>query len=165
MSMIKPITLHYSEDLMRRAITAFWWRTTGWNFFAALAFGFALLTYLLISGNRSWEVGVFGSVMGFALILAVVIFFTHYRGLLERLRRMRKPEAILEPGEINVRISSDLGTSEFPWNTITEVWRFPDFWLLFFSRGQFITLPIADLDGKAQEIILSRLKSHGTKLA
>jgi hypothetical protein len=44
------------------------------------------------------------------------------------------------------------------------VWQFRDFWLLFFSPAQFITLPLADLDSEARDLILSRVRSHGAKV-
>jgi hypothetical protein len=41
----------------------------------------------------------------------------------------------------------------------------PTFWLLFLSRAQFITLPLADLDTEARSFILDRAKSHGARVA
>lgn len=77
---------------------------------------------------------------------------------------MRSPEAIFELGEERFRITSDVSTSELAWSTITEVWRFPEFWLLFLSPAQFITVPVADLDSDACEFILGRVKSQGGKV-
>jgi hypothetical protein len=45
--------------------------------------------------------------------------------------------------------------------TVTAVRCFPEFWLMLFSRAQFVTLPLADLDIEARELILDRVKSHG----
>ena len=78
---------------------------------------------------------------------------------------MQSPEATFEVGDDRFRITSDVGSSELLWSTITEVWQFPEFWLLFFSRAPFITLPLADLDNEARELILSRATSHGAKIA
>ncbi len=36
---------------------------------------------------------------------------------------------------------------------ITEVWRFPRFWLILYSRSQFSTLPLDCLDEETQDFI------------
>ncbi len=77
---------------------------------------------------------------------------------------MRTPEAMIELGEERLRFSSDVGTTELEWSLITEVWLFPDFWLLFVSRAQFMTVPAADLDPEARNFILAKAKSHGAKV-
>ena len=159
------ITLHYSEALIRCAVRSFWWRTTGWLYFLALLLVLASLGYAIWNGDRSWWVGVLGAVLGLSLVFVVTLYVVHYRGSLKRLRRMRVPEATFEIDEDRFRLSSDVGTSEMAWSTITEVWRFPDCWLLFLSRAQFITLPAADLDATARESILTKVKSHGAKVA
>jgi len=78
---------------------------------------------------------------------------------------MQSPLATFEVGDERFRVTSDVGSSELSWGAIIEVWQFSEFWLLFFSRAQFITLPLADLNSEAQELILSRLKAHGVKIA
>jgi len=98
------------------------------------------------------------------LMFTVALYVNHYRASLDRLRRMHSPEAIFEPSDQSFRVTSDLGATDVGWNAITEIWRFPDFWLLFLSRAQFITLPLADLDSEDREHILSCLKSHGSKV-
>lgn len=161
---MKPIKLHYSEALVLGAVRAFWFRVTGWRFFIPMAILFGLLVYSLRAGDRSWSVGVTGTVFALGVIFAVALYVVHFRASLGRLRRMRSPEAVFEPSDQSFRATSDLGATDVAWNAISEVWRFPDFWLLFLSRAQFITLPLADLDSEARELILSCLKSHGSKI-
>jgi len=161
---MKPIKLHYSEALVRRAVKAFWFRVTGWRFFIAMAVLVVFLIYFVTTGDRSWLVGVSGSVFTLGLVFAIALYFVHRRASLARFHRIRSPEATFEPGEQSFRITSDVGTTDLAWGTITEVWRFTEFWLVFFSRAQFITLPVADLDSEAREFILSRFKSNGIKV-
>ena len=162
--LMKSIKLHYSEALIRRTVRAFWFRVTGLPFFIALFLVFASLVYSLRTGDRSWYVGMVGTVFVIGLMFTVALYVNHYRASLDRLRRMHTPEAIFEPSDQSFRVTSDLGVTDVGWNAITEIWRFPDFWLLFLSRAQFITLPIADLDSEDREDILTCLKSHGSKV-
>jgi hypothetical protein len=55
---MKPITLHYSEGLLRRAVRTFWWQGTGWSYVVSLALCCAWLAFRLWSGDRSWVVGM-----------------------------------------------------------------------------------------------------------
>jgi hypothetical protein len=159
------IKLHYSEALIRRAVFAFWWRATGWLYFLAGLVVLIAFCYGLWSGDRSWWVGVFGTILGMAVIVAAALYIVHLRDSLNRFRRMRNPQATFELGEERFRVSSDVGTSEMDWKTITEIWCFPDFWLLKLSRAQFITLPAADLSADARDFILAKAKSCGAKVA
>ena len=159
-----PVKLHYSEALIRRAVLAFWWRATGWLYVIAGLVVLIAFCSGLLSGDRSWWVGVSGTILCMAVIVAAALYVVHLRGSLARFRRMRNPEATFELGEERFRVSSDVGTSEMDWKTITEIWCFPEFWLLFFSRAQFITLPAADLSADARDFILAKAKSCGAKV-
>jgi hypothetical protein len=159
------IRLHYSEGLIRRAVQAFWWRTTGWRYVGAFLVVLGSFSYLLWSGDRSWVVGLSGSGLVLAVAFAVALYAIHYRASVGRFRRMRKPEANIELGEERFRVSSDVGTSELAWSAVTEVWLFPEFLLLFLSAAHFITLPTADLDTNSRDFILAKARSNGAKVA
>ena len=47
---------------------------------------------------------------------------------------------------------------------MTDLWQFPDFWLMFFSPGQFVTLPLAGFTPEAKTFVLERLKASGAKI-
>ena len=157
---MKKFQLHYSESLIRKAVRSFWWRATGWRFFIASALVLSSLVYSISTDDRSWRVGVTTSVLCLGLIFATALYMVHYRGAITRFRRMKSPVATFEVGDDRFRVSSDVGSSELSWSTVTEIWQFPDFWLLVLSRSQFITLPLADLDSDARKSILDRVKSN-----
>jgi hypothetical protein len=163
--MPSPVTLHYTEPLVRRAVRAFWWRVVGWKFIAALLLLFIALAIGLAHGDRSWWIGALGTVLAFGLLFAATIYITHHRSSLTRFRRLQKPESTLELGETHLRMESDSGSAEISWSTTTALWRFPDFWLLFLSPAQFITLPTADLDECTRDFILAKLKTTGAKVS
>ena len=136
-----PIRLHYSEALIRRAVNAFWWRVVGWRFLIAELVVAASLVSLVTSGDRSWLVGAVGAVLALGTLFLGALYLVHYRGSVGRFRRMRSPEATFAPNADGFRIASDTGLAEIPWAQVRELWRFPDFWLVFFSPAQFMTLP------------------------
>ncbi len=161
---MKSYTFHFSEALVGQAVWAFWRRVTGWRFLVAVALLMSSAIGMLVLGDRSWVVGLDAAALGLAVAFAVALYVIHYRGSITRFRRMKIPEATFEVGDERFRVTSDVGSSELVWSAVTEIWQFRDFWLLFVSRAQFITLPLADLDSEGRELILSRAKANGAKI-
>jgi hypothetical protein len=159
------IRLHYTEALVHSAVRRFWWRTTGWRFFAAIFLVLASFVGLLCKGDRSWMVGLLGAVLVLCIAFSVAVYVVHYRSSLGRLRRMRVPEATLELGEDSFRVSSDVGTSEMAWSVVTEIWSFPEFLLVFFSRAEFMTIPRADVDVEISDFIVRKARAHHAKVS
>lgn len=159
------VKLHYTESLVRSAVVAFWWRTVGWRFLLAFVTLAGGLGYLLVAGDRSWFVGALGAVLGLALAFVAALYLVHLRGSLARFRRMGSKEATLVAESDKLVLASDVGSSELRWSAVGEIWRFDKFWLLFFSRAQFVTLPVADLDAGAKEFIEERVRTHGGTVA
>ncbi|GAD03410.1 hypothetical protein AALB_3490 [Agarivorans albus MKT 106] len=77
---------------------------------------------------------------------------------------MGKPEATLELESYRFRVASGAGSSEIEWSLIKQVWKFDGLWLLFFSAGEFMTLPTENISGENLEFILTRLEEVGAKV-
>jgi hypothetical protein len=69
---------------------------------------------------------------------------------------MASPTAEFVFRDQDVSISSELG-STLPWARFIDVWEKPEFWMMFLTRSQFITLPVADLSEEAPAFPRSRL--------
>ncbi len=74
---------------------------------------------------------------------------------------MRLPEATFSYSEEQFTFTSEHGSATFPWSSITEVWRYPRFWLILFSRSQFSTLPLDCLDAETQAFIMRKTGADG----
>lgn len=157
-------TLRFSESLLRQAVLAFWRRSVGIGFFLIVAIVVICLAALLYSGDRSWVVGVLamGSTIGVAFPAAV--YLVHLRNSLQKLRDMGAPQATFLAEESSFTLTSGIGSSTLAWSTIAEVWRFPTFWLLLFSKAQFVTVPLVDLPLEMQDFVLQRVAASGGKI-
>ena len=144
-------------------MNAFWWRRTGWGYLLGMIFLLAITASAIVMGNRSWWISFSVATLTFGVLVAAALFIAHRRRSVRSLRAMRTPEAVMELDDEHFRVRSDLGDSRLAWNAITQVWRFPDFWLLLLSPAQFLTVPTADLTPTAQEWILTRVKTAGGK--
>ena len=156
--------LRYSEPLLREAVRAFVIRAItrgfGLRFFVACAVVGVCVAYLVSHGDRSWVVGALAALLVFVAVFFLVIYLAHHRNTVGRFRQMRVPEATLSYTEEQFTLTSELGSATLPWSSITEVWRYPRFWLILFSRSQFSTLPLDCLDTDTQAFITRKTQRN-----
>jgi len=157
--------LKYSEALIREGILRYWKKQIGVIFPLITVLLSVYLVYLLVTGNRSWLVGVLGTVIFLAIVTMAASYFVHMGRSLKRLRRMKSPEAFLELGEDKFKVTSDVGSSEIQWSLVQKLWRFENIWLLFFSGGEFMSIPVAELPDEAKSFIEVRLVANGATIA
>ncbi len=157
-------TLTYNEPLLRRAVLAFWRRTIGVAFPLVTAVLAASLIYYLLQGNSSWFTGVLATVLFFSIICMPTLYFVHYRNVLTKFRNMGAPQASFLAEETSFTVASDLGSSTLKWSAIVEVWCFDEFWLLLFSKAQFMTLPLSSLSPEMKAFILQQIQASGGKV-
>lgn len=164
MPIIPSITLNYTEPLVRAAVLAFWRRTVGTGFFVSVVALAGSMAFLAWRGDRSWFVGALGGFLAFALISATAVYVVHLRGAMARFRGMGAPSATLAMDDDGFTMSSGLGSTTLKWSAITEVWRCPAFWLVLFSKSQFVTLPTDALTNEARTFLIGRVWSAGGKV-
>jgi hypothetical protein len=163
-SMPHRFTITYSEAMVRQAVLGFWRRTAGTGFLVALLVLGASFAFLLWSGDRSWLVGALGTCLGVAVAIAALVYVIHLRRSLAKFRAMGTPVATLELDDASLCMSSSIGNSSIQWSAITELWRFQSFWLLLFSKAQFVTLPLSCVPQEAQAFILGKIKATGARV-
>ncbi|WP_198147282.1 YcxB family protein [Gilvimarinus polysaccharolyticus] len=162
---METIKLEYSKPLIKRSIKDYWWRQVGPLFLAVAIFMIGFLIYRIVQGDRSWLVGLVGAIVIMAVVIMVASYVVHLKRSLSKLGSMGKPEATLELEDNRFRISSGAGSSEVEWSLITKVWCFNETWLLFFSAGEFMTLPIKNISNENKKYILSKFEKAGAKVA
>ena len=114
-------TLTYSEPLLRHAVFAFWRRTVGVGFLAALLLTGVSLVSLLARGEVSWIVGVLGTVFVFGILFVVALYFIHYRNSLAKFRDMGSPNAKFSVNDSSFTVSSGTGTATLQWSVVKEL--------------------------------------------
>lgn len=159
--MDRTYTLEYTPQLVRRSVRRFWRRAVGWKFIAAIL---AVLWFLLSAirgGDRSWYVGFLGTVGAFGVLFSIALYVVHYRRAMTAYRRLKDGRALLRVGDRTFTFESAIGFSELSWNSISEVWRYDDAWLLVFSKAMFGTVPLASLDAEGRDIIENQVRLAG----
>ncbi len=162
--MMHQATLAYNEPLIRRAALAFVWHNCGLLFVVAIALVAIGLSWLLAVGDYSWHTGSLATTLIFAIAMPASLYFSHYRNVMTKLRNMGAPLAGLEVEDSSFSITTGIGRTTLRWASITTVWCLPGFWLLFFSKAQFFTVPIASLSTEMQAFMLLRVQASGGKV-
>jgi hypothetical protein len=156
-------TLIYSKALLRQAVFAFWQRSVGVGFLAALLVAVLGLGVLIAQGMASWIVGAVAAVLVLGIGFAAAVYVVHYRNSLRKFRQMDKPQATFRADESSFTIISDMGPTTLQWSAVKELWQFPSVWLLLYSKAQFSTLPLACLSPETQAYIVERVRAAGGK--
>lgn len=159
------IKLYYSEKMVREAVKLYWYRQTGIAFPVSTLLLATYVSYLFISGNHSWYVGVLGTIALIAIILIPSFYFIHLNRSLNHLKEMKEPEAYLELTDKRLIMYSDLGRSEIVWATIKKVWCFNNILLLVFPAGEFVSLPLGNMPDEAKDYLISKAKENGADIA
>lgn len=157
--------LKYSEALIREGILAYWRKQIGIIFPLVAMLLSAYFGYLVVAGNRSWWVGVLGTVVVLAFATMAASYFVHLDRSLKRLRRMKSPEAVLELSEERFKVTSDIGSSEIQWSLVRKLWRFENIWILFFSGDEFMLIPVAELPLEVRSSIEAKLVANDAEIA
>jgi YcxB-like protein len=159
--MLYKTTLHYNESLIRKAALSFWWRVVGLKFMIAMALIASSLGFCLYNGDRSWFVGTLATVLLIGIIFLFALYGTHYHNGLRKFRAMGSPHATFSASESSFTFESGAGSSTLPWSSVTEIWQFEHYWLMLFSKAQFVTLPLADISPEFRTSILQRTRASG----
>jgi hypothetical protein len=165
--MLFETTLIYNEKLIRCAVWSYWKRTVGGLYPLVLL---ALTTYffvLLFKGDKTWLVGLIGTLLGISYLLLAGIYAVHFKRSISKFREMGNLgslNATFQTDDHSFTVNSAIGTSTLKWSTVKEIWRFQDVWLLLFSKAEFMTLPLINLPLDMQTFILEKVKSTGGKI-
>ena len=158
------IHAQYNEALIGIATKRFWVRFIGWHGFLVVGILAAYVAYLLVvEGASAIAIGLSG-VLGLATFVGSAVYFVYRNRALATFRRMGKPEAMFSLGPEGISSRSDLGGGDLKWRGITQVWVFPEVWLLFVSKGVYFTIPTDSMTPDAQSFIREKVEEHGGRV-
>jgi YcxB-like protein len=129
-----------------------------------LLFLIGMFFALVLQGSSSWPTGLLAGFLIFAIVIPIAGLLSSYRRSMSRLTNMKSPQANLTLSDERFSLESSTSSSSVSWSAITEVQRYPRFWLLFFSKAQFVTLPLANVPETEQTFLLERVKAAGGKV-
>jgi hypothetical protein len=100
-------------------------------------------------------------VVGLFALVGVGVFFIHWQRALLGLRILDPPESMWTLTEKAVAQRSSMGESTLPWEALHEVWRFDNLWLLFWGKGVYSMIPVAQFPREARDLVERRVRESG----
>ena len=158
------IELVYSEKLIKDTVRKCWFRQIGPFFFVVLSALTIYAMYLIFSGDRTWYVGLVGTVVIIGAVTIFASYIVQIKRSLARLKRMGKPTAIFEYSDNIFKVTSDIGSSEFKWSLIAKIMCLDRAWVIYFSENETMTLPISNINEESRAFILSKVKENKGKI-
>ncbi len=156
--------LVYDEPQVLKAVGRFWRRVVGLRFLLAMVAMLGFFVYALVRGDRSWYVGATGTVLVFASAMITGVYFMQRRRAVTALHRLDDGRATMVISQEGLRFETAKSHSDLSWNVVTEVWRYPDMWLLVYGRAAFSTLPLEQFDAAGLAAIADGVTRAGGKL-
>jgi len=151
------IIVKYTRASMLRATTCFWKRFFGPKGLAALVALWVCVGLLWTVAPRDWLTIALLTSAVLVQILAMGVYLNHRHRVLASLDRLDDGVMEFRFDEEGLGLSSNLGTSMLKWATFERLWKFPDMWLLFISKQQYIVLPVDQLPSDALDLVDSRV--------
>ena len=115
------------------------------------------------TGKWFWTVIVLMIVLTIVSLLLAALYFAHKKHTVDELRKMVEPTARIRVDENSFSITSELGARELNWNASPDLWKFDDFWLLFFSKADFVLLPLASIPIEMRRFISKQVQCADRK--
>ena len=154
-------TLKYNEQLINRAVRAYWRRSLGVGVLVAVPLLCVFLALRIAEGDRSWYVGLLAAAVLLGIGMPILVYRVHHRNSMAKFRAMKEPIATFMADEDSFTLATDHGSSTLKWDAIKEVWKFDGFWLLLFSKAHFATIPLDGVSSEMCAYVLERVKRSG----
>jgi hypothetical protein len=157
--------IQYTEALVRSAVRRAILRILGPLYFVAMLLLAVSVSIGLIGGDRGWFIGVTGTILVLGSLVPVVAIRAHTRAALLRLFKLEDGKATVDLSGGRLRLLSPLGSVDLPLSRVTNVWCYPDYWVLLSRRSILMTLPTAELPSSVADEWLAELRGAGAKVA
>jgi hypothetical protein len=154
--------VEYTEPMVRDAVRTFLWHRLKrrWTLWVGMLLLVASMVMLLLTGDRSWFLGLVAATPGFFVLILWLLYRAHLTNSLGKLRQMGVPKAEFKLENDSLTITSGSGAATLPWSTIQEILVAPQFWALCTATNQFLTLPTVSVPPEALEFIRSKVRSR-----
>lgn len=158
------VRIEYTPEIVTAGVRRFWIRTAGRD--AVLgAVGLIAGATAFMLGYRHWLIAVLIVVFALLLLLAAAAFLIYRQRSLRRLRDMGASAATWTFAEDGLSTETPLAKSQIAWSLVKRLWRFPDVWILAFSRSDYSLLPADGLSAEVREFIATKVREHGGTVA
>lgn len=156
------VSVHYTSNIINTALRRFFVRSIGLRGYLAFALIWGGVAFLYLFGVRSWYVTSFGTIAVMATVILPLIYFLYKKRSIDNFRRFSLNEVVFRFHDEEIEIHSSIGESHIKWQMIQKVWCFPEVWLMFLSKQQYLILPFDALKEELRDFILKKIQENKT---
>jgi hypothetical protein len=156
-------TIQFSEEHIKYACSKYFARFVGIVFpmVCLLVAGFAIAR--IVSGKPDLLAGIFLTIAVFGLGIIVTAYFQSCNYRLSQFRKTGSSVSY-ELSEGFFKAKSEMGSTEFKWESFKAVWIFQKVWLLVFDKNGYLTLPSKQISNEVKEFLKRKIVSVGGKV-
>jgi hypothetical protein len=147
------ITAEFTPATVKTVARRFILRLLGLGYFVALLAMAVAFAYLVVHRVNEWTTGACAAILLFGIFTPSTIWWVTRSAGLSRLRRMSTPSVKFVFDEKGITADSELGTATVGWKSIEKIWEFPEAWLLFVGKQQYVTVPLPALTEELKQMI------------
>src|SRR5882672_3759797 len=159
----REFTVRYSESQVRNSVKRYFLyllrREFSWQLCLVLVLLVGFVLYELSTGPVSWLDGAIGAVVLLLALFFFILYRTHLKHGLERLRLMKVPTATFTINDDSLTVSSDGGSSTIPWHQFATILEYDDFWIFVLKQRAIFTMPLGGVDESALLFIRAQVSS------
>ncbi len=156
------ITAEFTPDTVKIVSRRFILRLLGTGYFVAVLVMTLGLAYLIFNRVNDWTTGAIAAILMFGIVMPSALWLKTRSGGLSRLRRMSTPSVKFIFDEKGVTAESELGAATVGWKSIEKIWEFPEAWLLFVGKQQYVTVPLPALTEDLKQTIKAEVQKNRT---
>jgi len=163
--MRSEVTAVYTPATVKTVTRRFVIRWFGVEYFIAVAVVAAGFAYLAVNRVNEWTTGAAGAALALGTIFPIVFWKVIERNGLSRLRRMASPTVKMLFDDRGIMADSELGAATVGWKSIEKIWEFPEAWLLFVGKQQYVMVPLPALTEELKLAIKTEVKKNNAGMS
>ena len=124
----------------------------------------ATIALFAVLGAEGWFIAVLATLVAVAALLPLYALYYARRAARTSLSKLKPPSAQVEVAPDGFTLTSSMGTSKLKWSAVHELWRAPEFMLVFFAEETFVVLPAAGAPAEFHDLFAERVRAAGGKV-
>ena len=109
------------------------------------------------NGIDPFIAGLFLGCLSLTAIFAVAVYCYTLKAALRKFREMEKPEAVLELFDEGLTFTTSNSSATLKWSLIKEIRKFPEFWLLYYTKASCSSLDLSYVPPAAQAYLVEKI--------
>ena len=156
--------IQYTEALIRRWTLYSMVRSLGPLYLIAMLLLSSSLSLSIMRGSYDGFFGATATVLAFGVLVPLGVLRKHVQAALGRLRELDNGKLSIDILAARLHLTSAMGNTDIPLARVTQLKRYPSFWVLMTGKASLMTLPITDIPIAVQQRWLLEFQAAGTKI-